>query len=106
MINSRNRAYIVFILLAIFAVPSAYSFVNIDQHDYICKIDKNQNNPNNGTYNSHCDQSYFYFDETDQIVTELAEVVTVTISINNYRDLSSVLKPHHRITNTRAPPIV
>ena len=106
MINSKNKIYIVFILLAIFAVPSAYSFVNIDRYDYICKIDKNQNNQNNENYNSHCDQCYFYFDETDLNVTQLVELVTDIISINNYRDLSSVLKPHHRITNTRAPPIV
>ena len=106
MISNKNKVYIVFILLAIFAVPSAYSFVNIDQYDYICKIDKNQNNQNNEKYNSHCDQCYFYFDETDLNVTQLVELVTDIISINNYRDLSSVLKPHHRITNTRAPPIV
>ena len=107
MINNQKKIYIVFILLSIFTVPNAYSLVNIDQHDYICKIDKNQPNQNNGKYETHCEQCYFYFDDTDQKVLYLTELVTVNnISINNYQDFLCVLKRYFKNPNTRAPPIV
>ncbi|MEC8169732.1 MAG: hypothetical protein VX036_00730, partial [Pseudomonadota bacterium] len=61
MIKKSSRIYMLYVMLAVFAVPGAHSVINLDQHQYICKFDSKDNT--NENYISHCDKCYFYFDE-------------------------------------------
>ena len=73
-------------MLAVFAVPGAYSVVNLEHHQYICKFDSEDNT--NENYISHCDKCYFYFDE---------------LASNTYHylesNISSILKFRHYADN-------
>ena len=91
-------------MLAMFAVPGAYSVVNLEHHQYICKFDSEDNTNENNI--SHCDKCYFYFDE---------------LASNTYHylesNISSILKFRHYSDNIyptknrfhkkgRSPPVV
>ena len=47
MIKKSSRIYILFVMLAVFAVPGAYSVINLEHHQYICKFDNKDNTNEN-----------------------------------------------------------
>ena len=104
MIKKSSRIYILFVVLAVFAVPGAYSVINLDQHQYICKFNTEDNT--NENYFSHCDKCYFYFDElASNTYHYLVSNISSIFKLRHYADnIDSTNK--HFYKQGRSPPVV
>ena len=104
MIKKSSRIYILFAMLAVFAVPGAYSVVNLEHHQYICKFDSEDNT--NENYISHCDKCYFYFDELASNTYHYLESIILSIlKFRHYADNISLTKNQFYKLG-RSPPVV
>ena len=104
MIKKNSRIYILFVMLAVFAVPGAYSVVNLEHHQYICKFDSEDNT--NENYISHCDKCYFYFDElASNTYHYLESNISSMLKFRHYADNISLTK-NHFYKQGRSPPVV
>ena len=104
MINKSSRIYIIFVILAVFAVPGAYSVANLEHHHYICKFDNEDNT--NENYISHCDKCYFYFDElASNTYHYLDSNISSKFKLKNYAD-NIYLTKNHFYKQGRSPPVV
>ena len=91
-------------MLAVFAVPGAYSVVNLEHHQYICKFDSEDNT--NENYISHCDKCYFYFDElASNTYHYLDSNISSKFKLKNYAD-NIYLTKNHFDKQGRSPPVV
>ena len=91
-------------MLAVFAVPGAYSVVNLEHHQYICKFDSEDNT--NENYISHCDKCYFYFDELASNTHHYLESnISSILKLRHYADNISLTK-NHFYKQGRSPPVV
>ena len=80
-------------MLAVFAVPGAYSIINLEHHQYICKFDNEDNT--NENYISHCDKCYFYFDElASNTYHYLDSNISSKFKLKNYADNIYLTKNH------------
>ena len=104
MINKSSRIYIIFVILAVFAVPGAYSVANLEHHHYICKFDSQDNT--NENYISHCDKCYFYFDELASNTYHYLDAnISSKFKLKNYAD-NIYLTKNHFYKQGRSPPVV
>ena len=104
MINKSSRIYIIFVILAVLAVPAAYSVANLEHHHYICKFDSEDNT--NENYISHCDKCYFYFDElASNTYHYLDSNISSKFKLKNYAD-NIYLTKNHFYKQGRSPPVV
>ena len=104
MIKKKSRIYILFVILAVFAVPGVYSVVNLEHHQYICKFDCEDNT--NENYISHCDKCYFYFDElASNTYHYLESNHSPLLKFRNYAD-NIFLTNNHFYIQGRSPPLV
>ena len=104
MINKSSRIYIIFVILAVFAVPGAYSVANLEHHNYICKFDSEDNT--NENYISHCDKCYFYFDELASNTYHYFDSnISSKFKLKNYAD-NIYLTKNHFYKQGRSPPVV
>ena len=104
MIKKNSRIYILFVILAVFAVPGAYSVINLEHHQYICKFDSEDNTDEN--YISHCDKCYFYFDElASNAYHYLESNHSSLLKFKHYADDIHLTNNHFYISG-RSPPLV
>ena len=109
MINNRTKVYFLFILMAIFAVPTAHSVLTIDDHHFVCKFEDSRDNTDssdNEIVNSHCDKCFFNIEKDDffnnwGLLFSLDSNKLLLQTISKYNNSNSYISFH-----SRSPPTV